>query len=199
MVNAVIISMNGIILAGGENRRMGTDKAFLDICGRPLVEHILDVFSTLFTRTIVVTNTPDRFRDYDIEVTSDVLAVRGPLTGIYSGLLKSTDEYNFVAACDMPFLNPRLISYMGEIAAGQDAVVPMFNGFLEPLHAIYRRGLLSTMEAQIRKQDRRIRGLFDHIKVRYVTEEEIVRFDPLKRSFRNLNTPEEYKEAVCSD
>ena len=191
--------MNGIILAGGENRRMGTDKAFLDIDGRPLIEHILDVFSTLFSRTIVVTNTPDRFRDYDIELTSDVLAVRGPLTGIYSGLLKSTDEYNFVAACDMPFLNPRLISYMGEIAAGQDAVVPMFNGFLEPLHAVYCRGLLSTMEAQIRKQDRRIRGLFDHIQVRYVTEAEIVRFDPLKRSFRNLNTPEEYKEAVCSD
>jgi len=199
MVNAVIISMNGIILAGGENRRMGTDKAFLDIDGRPLIEHILDVFSKLFARTIVVTNTPDRFRDYDIEVTGDVLAVRGPLTGIYSGLLKSTDEYNFVAACDMPFLNPRLISYMGEIAAGQDAVIPAFNGFLEPLHAIYRRGLLSTMEAQIPKQDRRIRGLFDHIQVRYVTEEEIVRFDPLKRSFRNLNTPEEYKEAVCSD
>ena len=191
--------MNGIILAGGENRRMGTDKAFLAIDGRPLIEHILDVFSKLFTRTIVVTNTPDRFRDYDIEVTGDVLAVRGPLTGIYSGLLKSTDEYNFVAACDMPFLNPRLISYMGEIAPGQDAVVPAFNGYLEPLHAIYRRGLLSTMEAQIRKQDRRIRGLFDHIQVRYVTEEEIVRFDPLKRSFRNLNTPEEYKEAVCSD
>jgi len=191
--------MNGIILAGGENRRMGTDKAFLAIDGRPLIEHILDVFSTLFARTIVVTNTPDRFRDYDIEVTCDVLAIRGPLTGIYSGLLKSTDEYNFVAACDMPFLNPSLISYMGEIAPGQDAVVPAFNGYLEPLHAIYRRGLLAAMEAQIRKQDRRIRGLFDHIQVRYVTEEEIVRFDPLKRSFRNLNTPEEYKEAVCSD
>jgi molybdopterin-guanine dinucleotide biosynthesis protein A len=199
MVNTVIISMNGIILAGGENRRMGTDKAFLAIDGRPLIEHILDVFSTLFARTIVVTNTPDRFRDYDIEVTCDVLAIRGPLTGIYSGLLKSTDEYNFVAACDMPFLNPSLISYMGEIAPGQDAVVPAFNGYLEPLHAIYRRGLLAAMEAQIRKQDRRIRGLFDHIQVRYVTEEEIVRFDPLKRSFRNLNTPEEYKEAVCSD
>jgi molybdopterin-guanine dinucleotide biosynthesis protein A len=88
---------------------------------------------------------------------------------------------------------------MGEISAGQDAVVPAFNGFLEPLHAIYRRGLLSTLETQLRKHDRRIRGLFDHIQVRYVTEEEIVRFDPLKRSFRNLNTPEEYKEAVCSD
>ena len=191
--------MNGIILAGGENRRMGTDKAFLDIDGRPMIEHILDVFSTLFKRTIVVTNTPDRYRNYDVEVTCDALDIRGPLTGIYSGLLKSTDEYNFVVACDMPYLNPRLISYMGEIAAGQDAVVPQFNGFLEPLHAVYRRELLTAIEAQIRKQDRRIRGLFDHIQVRYITEEEIVRFDPLKRSFRNLNTPKEYKEAVCSD
>jgi len=191
--------MTGIILAGGANRRMGTDKAFLMIDGRPLIEHILAVFSTLFTRTIVVTNTPERYRSYDVEVTRDALDIRGPLTGIYSGLLKSNDEYNFVVACDMPYMNPRLISYMGEIAAGQDAVVPQFDGYLEPLHAIYRRGLLPVMEEQIRKQDRRIRGLFEHIQVRYVTEEEIVRFDPLKRSFINLNTPKEYKEAVCSD
>jgi molybdopterin-guanine dinucleotide biosynthesis protein A len=191
--------MTGIILAGGESRRMGTDKAFLKIDGRPLIEHILAVFSTLFARTIVVTNTPDRYRNYGVEVTSDALDIRGPLTGIYSGLLRSGDEYNFVAACDMPFLNPRFIAYMGELTAGYDAVVPMFDGFLEPLHAIYRRGLLPVMETQVRRQDRRIRGMFDHIQVRYVTEEEIIRFDPLKRSFRNLNTPKEYKEAVCLD
>jgi molybdopterin-guanine dinucleotide biosynthesis protein A len=191
--------MTGIILAGGESRRMGTDKAFLKIDGRPLIEHILAVFSTLFARTIVVTNTPDRYRNYGVEVTSDALDIRGPLTGIYSGLLRSGDEYNFVAACDMPFLNPRFIAYMGELTAGYDAVVPMFDGFLEPLHAIYHRGLLPIMETQVRRQDRRIRGMFDHIQVRYVTEEEIVQFDPLKRSFRNLNTPKEYKEAVCLD
>ena len=191
--------MTGIILAGGENRRMGTDKAFLEINGKPLVERILAVFSMLFTRIIVVTNTPDRYRSYDVEAVPDALDIRGPLTGIYSGLQRSSDEYNFVAACDMPFLNPGLISYMEEIAVGQDAVVPKFNGFLEPLHAIYRRRILPIMEAQIRLQDRRIRGLFDHIQVRYVTEEEIVRFDPLKKSFRNLNTPKEYKEAVCLD
>ena len=191
--------MTGIILAGGENRRMGTDKALLDINGRPLIEHILSVFAGLFEHTIIVTNTPDRYRSYGVEMTGDVLDIRGPLTGIYSGLLRSRDEYNFVAACDMPFLNPRLIAYMGELAAGQDAVVPMFDGFLEPLHAIYRRGILPTIETQVRRQDRRIRGIFDHIQVRYITDDEIVRFDPLKRSFKNLNTPKEYKEAVCSD
>jgi len=192
--------MTGIILAGGESRRMGTDKALLDINGRPMIEHVLAVFAGLFKKTIIVTNTPDRYRMYGVELTSDVLDIRGPLTGIYSGLLRSRDEYNFVAACDMPFLNPRLIAYMGELAAGHDAVVPMFGGgFLEPLHAIYRKGIFPVIEMQVRKQDRRIRGMFDHIQVRYVTEEEIVRFDPLKKSFRNLNTPKEYKEAVCLD
>ncbi|MEK6744104.1 MAG: molybdenum cofactor guanylyltransferase [Nitrospirota bacterium] len=191
--------MNGIILAGGENRRMGRDKAFLDIDGRPMIAHILDVFSKLFERIIVVTNMPDRYRNYDVDVTGDVLDIRGPLTGIYSGLLRSTDEYNFVAACDMPFLNPRLISYMGKIAAGQDAVVPQFNGFLEPLHAIYSKRTLSTIESHIRSNERRIYPIFDHLDVRYLTEDEIHRFDPDRRSLKNINTPEEYKEAVCLD
>ena len=191
--------MTGIILAGGESRRMGTDKALLVINSRPMIEHVLAVFAGLFKKTIIVTNTPDRYRMYDVELTSDVLDIRGPLTGIYSGLLRSCDEYNFVAACDMPFLNPRLIAYMGELAAGHDAVVPTFGGgFLEPLHAVYRKGILPVIETQVRKQDRRIRGMFDHIQVRYVTEEEIVRFDPQIQSFRNLNTPREYKEAACS-
>jgi len=191
--------MTGIILAGGESRRMGTDKALLVINSKPMIEHVLAVFADLFKKTIIVTNTPDRYRMYGVELTSDVLDIRGPLTGIYSGLLRSCDEYNFVAACDMPFLNQRLIAYMGELAAGLDAVVPTFGGgFLEPLHAVYRKGILPVIETQVRKQDRRIRDMFDHIQVRYVTEEEIVRFDPQMQSFRNLNTPREYKEAACS-
>jgi len=190
--------MTGIILAGGESRRMGSDKALLDINGKPMIEHVLAVFAGLFRKTIIVTNTPDNYRKYGVELTGDVLDIRGSLTGIYSGLLRSGDEYNFVAACDMPFLNSRLIAYMGEIAEGYDAVVPKYSGFLEPLHAVYRKGILPAIEEQVRKQDRRIRGMFDHLQVRYMTEEEIVRFDPQKQSFRNLNTPKEYKEAVCS-
>lgn len=191
--------MTGIVLAGGESRRMGTDKSLLVVNGRPMIEHVLSVFAGLFRKTIVVTNTPDRYLRYDVELTTDILDLSGPLTGIHAGLLRSGDEYNFVAACDMPFLNPRLIAYMGGLAAGHDAVVPRFDAFLEPLHAVYRKGILPAIEAQVRKRDRRIRGVFGHIQVRYITEEEIVRFDPQKRSFRNLNTPKEYKEAACSD
>jgi molybdopterin-guanine dinucleotide biosynthesis protein A len=191
--------MTGIILAGGESRRMGRDKPFLDFNGRPLVAHILETCSGVFEQTVIVTNKPDQYRSYGVELVSDVLDVRGPLTGIYSGLLRSRNEYSFVAACDMPFLNPRLITYMGAVAQGHAVVVPRYQGYLEPLHAVYHRGLLPIIESQLRKGDRRLRSMFDHIDVRYLSEEEIDRFDPMRRSFKNLNTPEEYKEAVCSD
>ena len=191
--------MTGIILAGGENRRMGTDKAFLKVAGKPLVENILDVFSRLFARTIVVTTSPERYRSYDVDVVTDAMDVRGPLTGIYSGLRRSADEMNFVAACDMPFLNGRLIEHLKELAPGYDAVVPRVGDLLEPLHAVYSRAILARIESQMARGERRIQALFDSITIRYVPQEEIMLYDPLLRSFKNVNTPEEYKEAVCSD
>jgi molybdopterin-guanine dinucleotide biosynthesis protein A len=191
--------MTGIILAGGENRRMGTDKAFLDFKGKPLVEHLISVYSRLFDHTIIVTNHPERYSGYDVEVVQDALAARGPLTGIYSGLMRSRDELNFIAACDMPFLNHGLISFMAGAAGEYDAVVPQVGEFLEPLHAVYARRILPVIGSQLQRGEQRIRELFTRINVRYVTEAEIVRFDPRKRSFQNVNTPQEYKEAACSD
>jgi molybdopterin-guanine dinucleotide biosynthesis protein A len=194
-----MLDMNGIILAGGENRRMGSDKAFLAINERPIIERIISVLKGLFDRVIVVTNSPALYASYDVSTVTDAVDARGPLTGIYTGLLRSSDEYGFVAACDMPFLNSRLIAYMKEAAEGYDAVVPRLNGQVEPLHAVYHRGLLPLIESQLRRDDQRIQGLFGQARVRYIEEHEIDAFDPEKLSFRNLNTPQQYKEALCSD
>jgi len=191
--------MTGIILAGGESRRMGREKAFLEVGGKPLIEHILAVYTGLFDRTVIVTRWPERFASCRADVVRDALATPGPLTGIYTGLLHSQDDLNFVAACDMPFLDQGLIRHMQRLADGHDAVVPKIGEYLEPLHAFYRRGVAPVILEQVRKQDLRIRSIFRHIRVRYVTQEEITIHDPQQRSFRNLNTHEEYKEAVCSD
>ncbi len=191
--------MAGIVLSGGENRRMGVDKAFLEIGGMPMIEHILRAFKGIFHKVIIVTNAPQLYATYDVTVVTDALDKRGPLTGIYTGLLNTRDEYNFVAACDMPFLNIGLISYMMGLAAGHDIVVPRIGGLPEPLHAVYYRGLLPIIEYRVRNDIGQIQGIFSGARVRYVTEEEIDRYDGGRRSFMNLNTPREYKEATCSD
>jgi len=191
--------MTGIVLSGGENKRMGKDKAFLMIAGKPMIEHVLKALRNASDRVIIVTNSPHAYASYDARVVTDASDKRGPLTGIYTGLLHSTDEYNIVVACDMPFLNSGLLSYMAGLAGDYDVVVPKVGEYIEPLHAIYRKKLLPVIEKRIQCDARQIRGVFSEVRVRYVTESEIDRFDPERRSFKNLNTPEEYKEAACLD
>jgi molybdenum cofactor guanylyltransferase len=191
--------MTGIVLAGGENRRMGVDKAFLPIAGSPLIEHVLRPLKCLFREIIVVTNSPEQYAAYGVSVVRDAFNKRGPLTGIYSGLLHSTDKYNFVVACDMPFLNARLIAYMTALAEGYDAVVPTFGEFMEPLHAVYCKGIVPVIEERIRQNDQRIRNMLATLRIRYVLEEEIDHFDPERKSFKNLNTRQDYEEAIFAD
>jgi molybdopterin-guanine dinucleotide biosynthesis protein A len=164
-----------------------------------LIEHVLTALRTVFQKTIIVTNDPASYVKYDAKVVTDAVEKQGPLTGIYSGLLHSQDDYNFVVACDMPFLNPVLIAYMAGLAEGYDIVVPNVAGYIEPLHALYHRRLLPIIEERLRRDARQIRGIYSETRVRYVTEAELDRHDPERRSFKNLNTPEEYKEATCLD
>jgi len=191
--------MTGIVLSGGESRRMGTNKAVLRLAGLPLIEHVLHALRQVANRIIIVTNDPELYAGYDALVVEDAIDCRGPLTGIYSGLMHSSEEYNFVAACDMPFLNPKLIAYLSGLSSGYDIVVPSVGGQVEPLHAIYSKGLIPVIQQHLQNNKRRVQGIFSEARVRYVTAEEIDRFDPEQRSFMNLNTPEEYKEAACSD
>lgn len=191
--------MTAVILAGGESRRMGKDKSFLPLAGKPVIECIIKILKPLFGSVIIVSNSPERYFGYGVVVVKDALDIRGPLTGIYTGLMHSGDEHIFVSGCDMPFLNPELIVYMQRQAGGFDAVVPVVGGLLEPLHAIYHRRLAPFIEKSIRDGRLKIQPIFEHVNVRYITEGEIDRIDPSRRSFINLNTPEEYKEASCSD
>jgi len=191
--------MTGIILAGGESRRMGVDKAFMTVAGIPLIEHVLRALGPVVHKIIIVTNSPERYGAYNVSLVADQLEGRGPLMGIYSGLSSSESEYNVVVACDMPFLNAGLLSYQLELAPGHDAVVPAFAELIEPLHAVYSKSLLPLIEERIQEGGRQIRSIFNRANIRYVTIKEIDRFDPERRSFINLNTPQQYKEATCSD
>ena len=191
--------MTGIVLAGGESRRMGVDKAFLKIAGRPLIEHVLAALRQAAESIIIVTNTPDAYASYDAELVRDQGGKRSSLIGLYSGLLRSREEYNIVVACDMPFLNPALLSFMAGVARGYDAVLSKSGDYIEPLHAVYGRQLLPVIEDGIKRDDRRIRSIFEGRRIRYVSEEEVDRFDPRRRSFINLNTRREYEEVLCLD
>ena len=95
----------------------------------------------------------------------------------------------------MPFLNTALLRYMISRSTGFDVVIPRIDDDIEPLHAIYSRNCARLIEEQLRRDDLRIRGFFDSVKIRYIEKEEIERFDPEHLSFFNINTEADLEKA----
>ncbi|HXX37324.1 MAG TPA: molybdenum cofactor guanylyltransferase [bacterium] len=193
------MALAGVILAGGQSRRMGCDKALLLIGGRPLVEVIAGRLRDAgLERLLLVTNTPERFAhlaDVGFETVKDALPSGHPLTGAYSGVLHAGTPA-FVCACDMPFLNPALIRYLASLVCGADAVVPRHARGYEPLHAVYTPACLDGMRRCVARGGPTT-GFLDEVRARVVEADELRRFDPDLASFENINTPEEYAAALA--
>jgi len=184
-----------IVLAGGEGKRLGTDKAFLRIGDRVLIEGILKKMARISDEVIIVTNSPQRYSCLEARLVSDVYPGKGALGGIYSGLKAARDPYSLVVACDMPFLDLKLLRYMILLSPGQDVVIPRIGGLPEPLHAIYSKQCLQPIERLLAAGDLKIIDFFPDVRVRYVEEQEIKLFDPQCLSFFNVNTPADLEKA----
>jgi len=183
--------MTGIILAGGKSRRMGEDKSFILFLGRPLIEVLIDKISPLFKDLIIVTNKPYLYQKYNVRTERGIVKDRGPLAGIHAGLVSSKDRYNFIFACDMPFLNQDLIKYMLKEIDGYDVVIPEYEGRLQPLCAIYSKQCIEPIENELSRNNLKIRDFLQYVKVRVIDEKEISRFISSQPFFANINTPQD--------
>ena len=193
------INLTGIVLAGGKGSRIGCNKSFLKIGDCYLIERVIDRLSQLTSTVLVVTNKDqyDLMKNYRLraDVLADLYPDRGPLGGIYTGLLSSQNTYCLTVACDMPFINSDLMNYLTDKAAGHDAVVPKIGGRIEPLHAIYSKNCLPKIDCVLQAGILHISHLFSLINTGYVTEYEINMFDPDHLSFFNINTESDLMKA----
>jgi molybdopterin-guanine dinucleotide biosynthesis protein A len=183
--------MTGIILSGGKNRRMGTNKAFLKIDGERLIDRTVRIFREIFKEIILVTNSPLEYLDQDVEIVTDIYKGKGALGGIFTGIFHAAGSENFVAACDMPYLNRSFIEYMAGLAKGYDIVVPHTAEGFQPLHAIYSKNCLAPIKKLLLEDKLKVSGFFKGRKI-FMIEEEILRsFDPEGRMFFNVNTKDD--------
>jgi molybdopterin-guanine dinucleotide biosynthesis protein A len=185
-------AVTGALLAGGRASRMGgRDKAFADVGGEPIAVRTLRLFRTLFPQVVVATNRPERFRSLDVETVADVYPGCGPLAGIHAAMRVARYPYVFVAACDMPGLDPDVIRFLLGRLDDVDAVVPRWDGDIEPLHAVYAVRLLPLVEEALRSGRHAMREFLPRLRVDYVAEDELRRIRGTARSMLNVNTPEE--------
>jgi molybdopterin-guanine dinucleotide biosynthesis protein A len=182
----------GIIVAGGRASRMGgRDKAFAAVGGQPIAVRTIRLFRDLFPQVIVATNRPDRFAGLGVETVGDVFPGCGPLAGIHAALHASRFAHAFVAACDMPGLHPGVIRFLLARIGDADAIVPRWDGDVEPLHAVYATRCLPVIERCIAAGRFALRDFLGEIRVDFVPEAELRAVAGAGESLTNVNTPEE--------
>jgi molybdopterin-guanine dinucleotide biosynthesis protein A len=207
-----MMGASGIVLAGGASRRMGRDKAWIELDGKPLVQRVIEALGQVCDEVIVVANERAKFEPLGVRIVGDEYPGTGSLGGLYSGLHAARNEIVFAAACDMPFLNPDLLRFLISLSSDCDIVIPSATDArkkdkesgtketakrqnLHPLHAVYRKTCLGPMREAILREDLRMISFHPDVRVRVVPQVEIERFDAGLVSMQNVNTPEELERA----
>lgn len=185
--------LSGVVLAGGQSQRMGRNKALLELDGQTLIERVLANLARLCDELIISANEIEPYSNLGARVVPDAIQGHGALGGIHAGLKAMRNDRAIVVACDMPFLRLSFLRYMAAVAQGYDVVVPRIGEYYEPLHAVYSKSCVAAIERLAARGPRRIVALYDRVRVREVTEEQ-VRLFGAENSFANVNTPEDWTE-----
>jgi FdhD protein len=188
----MIEGVSAVILAGGESRRMGNNKALLPYRNSRFIDAVHGQMAAIFPEVILVTNTPELYHSLPCRKVADLYPGMGALAGIHAGLHHSANPRIFVVACDMPCLNSRLIRHLAACGEGHELVVAESDSGVEPLHALYSKESLATIEQMLVAGENRVTALFPRVRLLQLSAAEIARLDPAFASFRNINTREEY-------
>jgi len=193
-----------VVLAGGRSSRFGRDKGLVNFRGKPLIAHIVEKLQGLGDECIVSIGKDRHLEQYQRILPNRVLVIQdkcdfeGPLAGFTTALAECKSDLCFLGACDMPFIEPRIVEYLfGRSSKSLGAVPRWRDGRLEPLHAVYDCNAARSASRQvIDKQVLNMISLVDHIpRIRFVdVEQDIAPLNPSLNTFRNLNTPTDLDE-----
>lgn len=193
-MSSLLTDITGVILVGGKSRRMGQDKAMLELNGQPLFERVLDVLQAFFSETILVGDREERFVNYNLPVFQDIYP-GSSLGGLYTGLYHAKSEYVFVASCDLAFPNSKILEYLCSLREEYDGVVPKTSLGYEPFYAVYAKNCLVPIKAQLEGGDYCAYSYYQHVRIRQVPLLEFEHLDQDRRAFLNINTPQDYMNA----
>jgi len=179
-----------IVMSGGKSKRMGTDKSMLSINGQSIIEIICKQLRDSFDEILISANEVDKFSFLGFKVIPDKVSEQGPLMGIASALEASTNEFNFIIACDIPKINLNYVNRMltKAIESQADIVIPVTGkDKYEPLFAVYRKRIVEAMHKTLSSGKRKIIDVFPLCTVKHIEMENA-------GWLINLNTKAEYEE-----
>ncbi len=190
------LPLTAMILCGGRSKRMGRAKAFLPYAGSTMIAHIVETLSDMFVKTLLVSNEPESYEDFGLDVVKDILPYRGPMGGILSGLLVAETDYSFVIACDMPLVNKKLVRDMTAARNGYDAVVLSHSAGLEPLFAVYAKTCVKPLEESLFAGNLSVQDLISGLKATTFKYDQERYEGTVLPPYFNINTPQDYSKLI---
>jgi molybdopterin-guanine dinucleotide biosynthesis protein A len=194
------VNAGGIVLCGGRSTRMGSSKALLQFGAETMLQRVVRLLGTVVSPLVVVAAPGQEMPALPafVTVTRDEQEGRGPLEGLRAGLkaLPHDVELAYVTSCDVPLLVPGFVEHMVQLLGEHDISVMEIDGFAHPLSAVYRRRTLVQVEALLAADRLRPAYLFEAVSTRRVQPAEMAGVDPQLLTLRNLNTPQDYADAL---
>ena len=198
--NSRQLPVTGFVLVGGQSRRMGRDKALLELDGEPLFLRTAKLLKP-YASDVVLLGPTERFSRFGLPVWDDVYPGRGPVGALYTALRNSHSDWNLFFACDLPFLNGSIVEILLLRVRNTTAhaVVPKVGERWQPLCAAYHRNCLSVIEPLIlRADDLSLVGLLSKFPVEVVSPRQSQNAGEWENLFSNVNTAEEWEHAQRS-
>jgi len=183
-----LLDITGVILAGGQSSRFGSNKALALLHGKPLIQHVTDTVASIFNDCLLVTNTPRQYDFLNIPMIRDRYQDMGPLAGIQSALRHTGKSWIFVVSCDMPLVTSDLIAFLCSCIHGDyEAVIPWLETGAEPLCGLYNKTGLAKIEQYLKGGKAQVQGILENLAVRKVKEEELLQVTDDLQVFYNVN------------
>jgi molybdopterin-guanine dinucleotide biosynthesis protein A len=185
-----------VILVGGKGRRLGKDKVFLSLKKKPFIHRTYRILKTVCGKEPIFVGRG--VLPFPYVVIPDVVKGIGPKGGLLTAFLNTNTDFVFLTACDMPFINMDLLTYMSRtLKKSSEIYMPRLkNGYLEPLFAFYRKSLLHDLKKQIKCGEYRMRTLIKGHTVQYIEEEEVENIDRELMTFFNINIKSDLDKAL---
>ena len=178
--------ITGIILAGGKSTRMGSNKAFLKLGGKTLLNRSIEIIEDICDQVIISSNIPIESK---YQVVKDEINEIGPLGGMISSLRFSNNSQNVVISCDLPFITSEVINTMIKEHKTLITVPTIDNKNIEPLCAVYNKEILLHLEKEANNGSYKLHSIIKGL------PHKIIDFSDKYDLFLNINNQDDYKKA----
>ncbi|HEX3247139.1 MAG TPA: molybdenum cofactor guanylyltransferase [Chloroflexota bacterium] len=185
-----------VVLAGGHGSRLGgVNKALLEVRGVRIVDRALLAIRPSVEEVVLVVN-DDALEPLNIPLFYDPQPHAGVLPALLTGLQASSSELCLVTACDMPFIQTSLVTYLFQVCEEHDVCLPHTGGRPEPMFAVYRREpCVQAIRDTLDRGQMRMIAFLDDLRVARLDEPELRTHDPELLSFFNVNEANDLAQA----